>query len=67
MKYYASHHRYDLAGSTFGNYLVAQTGGPIDDIPHPHIPNLPPIVIPQGVDIAADLFAGIVYGVTQQE
>lgn len=68
MKYYFSHSRYDLAGQAFAQTLVAVSGGPIgEEIPHPHIPNLPPIVIPQKVDIAADLFAGLVYGITQEE
>lgn len=47
------------------------TGGSVVEglppIPHPHIPNLPPIVIPNKAKVAADLFAGLLYGITEQE
>lgn len=71
--YYRHQNLYASAGSIYAQALIEITGGPIPvygasaTIPHPHIPSLPPIVIPEKVDIAADIFAGLLYGITEQE
>lgn len=62
---------YGEAGSVYAQTLIDVTGGPIPlygkQIPQIHIPNLPPIVIPEKIDIAADIFAGILYGIAEEE
>lgn len=64
-------HLYGEAGSEYALTLIEVTGGPIplygQQVSHPKIPSLPPIVIPEQVDIAADIFAGILYGITEEE
>jgi hypothetical protein len=77
-EYYRHKNEYEAAGSMYAKTLIELTGGPIPvygtqntaqgiAIPHPHIPSLPPLVIPEKVDVAADIFAGILYGITEQE
>lgn len=70
IKGYRDEHLYGKAGYAFAHTLVevtsdsARNGHILPDI----LPDiLPPIVIPEPLVIAADLFAGLLYGITQRE
>lgn len=76
MNYAHYHYLFAQAGSIFGETLVKVTGGPVDNYSNqtnggwlPYIiPDiLPPIIIPKKDVAAAELMAGILYGITQQE
>jgi len=57
-------------GATFAHTLIEVTGGPISTGgPLPHIiPDILPVIhIPQDVQIGGELFAGLLYGITEQE
>lgn len=63
-------HHYGALGATAAHTLIDVTGGPISTGgPLPHIiPDILPVIhIPTDVVIAADLFAGLLYGITEQE
>lgn len=68
--YFKQEQQYMAMGSVYADALVMAVNGGVPEgslIPHPHIPNLPPIVIPKKVDVAADIFAGVLYGITEQD
>jgi hypothetical protein len=70
-------HLYGAAGHVFAHALVEATGGPIPDYSYhkanggilPYIiPDiLPPIVIPEPAVVAADVVAGLLYGITKRD